>query len=101
MQPKAETQDKIYDLRESNKVSSNGRLACQKITQQDIQEIKAFPKPVPSLEVVMKAVMILTQDGKYTGWSQVKKTLSEPRFVTYIQNYNVDVVPRSVRMKLR
>ena len=56
---------------------------------------------MPSLEVVMKAVMILTQDGKYTGWSQVKKTLSEPRFVTYIQNYNVDVVPRSVRMKLR
>ena len=56
---------------------------------------------MPSLEVVMKAVMILTQDGKYTGWSQVKKTLSEPRFVTYLQNYNVDVVPRSVRMKLR
>ena len=49
----------------------------------------------------MKAVMILTQDGKYTGWSQVKKTLSEPRFMTYLQSYNVDVVPRSVRMKLK
>ena len=49
----------------------------------------------------MKAVMILTQDGKYTGWSQVKKTLNEPRFTTYLANFNVDVVPRMVRMKLR
>jgi len=51
-----------------------------------IAEVKAYAKPPEQVATVCSVVMILL--GKDTSWASVKKELTDPNFLTKLQEYD-------------
>jgi len=63
-----------------------------------IAEIKSFTSPPPAVATVMSAVMIVL--GKPTNWSDVKKELTDPKFVQKVMEYDIDNTPQATLKKI-
>ena len=48
-------------------------------------EVKAYAKPLPAVETVMEAVMVLRKQD--TTWTEAKKQLGDPNFLMQLVQY--------------
>lgn len=60
-------------------------------TQNDIVEIKSFPKPPALVQMTMEAVCILKQEKP--DWDTAKKLLSDSNFMRSLEEFDKDNIP--------
>jgi len=69
-----------------------------KLTKNDVSEVKAYQKPPPLVELTLEACMILF--GKPTDWASAKKKIGESDFLYQVKSYDKDNVKDTVLKKL-
>ena len=77
----------------------NAVKALDKLSKNDITEVKSFPKPPPAVQLVMEAVCILLSEKP--DWSTAKVILSDPSFMQRLKDFDKDNIDAKNLKKLQ
>ncbi len=74
------------------------KKALAQLNKKDLAEVKAYANPPPLVEKVLSAVMILRKSEP--SWSEAKKQLNDPMFLTELINYPIEKMTDSMLKKV-
>eukprot|EP00033_Pygsuia_biforma_P005625 GCRY01006214.1.p1 GENE.GCRY01006214.1~~GCRY01006214.1.p1 ORF type:complete len:1920 (-),score=585.98 GCRY01006214.1:315-5459(-) len=72
--------------------------ALESLNKQDLAEVRVYSKPPKMVEKVMEAVMVLRKCEP--SWTEAKRQLNDPNFMSYLFNYDKDNMSDSVLKKI-
>lgn len=75
------------------------KKALKALDRRDLGEIRTYLIPLPQVEKVMEAVLVLKHVGD-TSWAEAKKQLGDANFILQLMNYNIETVTEAMLRKI-
>jgi len=91
--------DAQADLDEAMPTFHAAVRALRSLNKNDITEVKSFAKPPALVMTVMEAVCVLK--GMKPTWDDSKKVLSDPNFLSSLENFDKDNIAEATIVKLK
>eukprot|EP01105_Mastigella_eilhardi_P001895 TRINITY_DN122_c1_g4_i2.p1 TRINITY_DN122_c1_g4~~TRINITY_DN122_c1_g4_i2.p1 ORF type:complete len:4382 (+),score=1298.66 TRINITY_DN122_c1_g4_i2:875-14020(+) len=88
---KEETEKAKAELNNVMPAFEAAKKALTALDRRDLGEIRTYLTPLPQVEKVMEAVMVLRHTND-TSWAEAKRQLADPTFIQQLMNYNIETV---------
>ncbi|KAF2072162.1 hypothetical protein CYY_006521 [Polysphondylium violaceum] len=86
------------DLEKAEPAIIEAQESVSTIKKKHLDEIKALPKPPAPVKLAMEAVCLMLNGGKKLDWTEIRKKIMEPTFISSIVNFDTK---KNVTAKVR